>query len=118
MVRTVIIDGVQIKAPTDLKVGHFRLSKSGRVASGLMTMDIIAIKRRIDLTWAAISGKHLNVIIDVLDANTFYEVQYEDPKNVEGLTTMTAYVGDVNQTLFRSDGSRVWRNVTLPLIEQ
>jgi len=32
----ITIDGTQIKAPTGLKKGIFRISKSGRVASGKM----------------------------------------------------------------------------------
>lgn len=116
--NTVIIDGVAIKNPSNIDVGIFRLSKSGRLSSGKMTMEIIAQKRRIDLTWAAIRGTDLNQILDVLDANIFYNVQYVDPKDPDKLSTMIAYVGDINQTLHRTDGSRIWKNVTLPLIEQ
>jgi hypothetical protein len=114
----ITIDGTQIKSPTDLKIGIFRLSKAGRVSSGKMVMDIIAQKRRLDLTWEAIRGDHLNQILDLLDANTFYQVGYPDPKNPDAQTTITAYVGDINQTLFRTDWKRVWKGVTIALIEQ
>lgn len=112
------IDGVQIKSPSDLKAGTFRLSKSGRLSSGLMVMDIIAQKRRIDLTWKAISGKHLNLIVDLIDTNTFYTIEFPDPKRGGEMATMVAYVGDVNQTLFRTDGKYVWTDVTLGFIER
>jgi hypothetical protein len=112
------IDGTMIKSPTALKHGKFRLSKSGRLASGLMTMDIIAIKRRIDLSWEVISGKQMSNILDLLDANTFYTIEFPDPKDPFKQSTMTAYVGDVNLEYLRSDFDRVWKNITLPFIER
>jgi len=114
----ITLDGTTIKSPTGLKYGIFRLSKSGRLASGKMIMDVIAIKRRIDLTWASIQGNHLGDIIDLLDAKVFYTITFPDPKVAGGMASMSAYVGDVNLDFFRSDGNRVWKDVTLPFIEQ
>lgn len=114
----ITIDGTQIKSPSKLKPGIFRLSKSGRLASGKMTIDLIAIKRRIDLTWDAISGDDMAQILDLLDANVFYTVTFPDPKTPGAQATMKAYVGDINLDLFRNDGKRVWKGVTLPFIEQ
>lgn len=112
------IDGTQIKSPSSLKVGVYRLSKSGRVASGDMVMDIIAIKRRIDLTWKVISGKHLNQILDLLETSAFHTVEYPDPQTPGTLTTKIMYPGDSNQDLFRTDSNYYWRDVTLALIEK
>jgi len=114
----VTIDGFLLKTPSTISYGTYRISKSGRLASGLMTMDIIAIKRRIDLVWNSLSGAHLSDIIAMLDAKTFYTITFPDSKVAGGIATMTAYVGDVNLDLFRSDGSRIWKDVKLPFIEQ
>ena len=40
------INGTSIKEPTDFDVEKYKLSKSGRVASGKMTMEIIAKKKK------------------------------------------------------------------------
>lgn len=112
------VNGTQIKSPSTFKVGIFRLSKSGRLASGLMTMEIIAQKRRLDLTWEVISGSNLNAIIDILDSATFYSVEFPDPKINNFQNTLTMYVGDLNQELVKSVGDRVWKDVTISLIEQ
>lgn len=112
------VDGTTIKSPHKIKYGKFRLSKSGRIASGKMVMDIIAKKTRIDLTWLAISGDHLKAILDLLDANTFYQVEYPDPENPDAQTTKTMYVGDIAADLWRTEGKRVYRDITLPFIEQ
>jgi hypothetical protein len=114
----ITIDGTPIKSPHDYKVSIYRLSKSGRLSSGLMVMDIVAKKRRLDLKWLSIKGSDLNNLITLLDANTFYTVSYPDPVNPTGQSTMTAYVGDISQVLFYSDNNRVWKDVSIALIER
>ena len=112
------IDGVQIKTPTELKVGIFRLSKAERLASGKMVMDIIATKRRLDLSWEIIEDNELQKILDLLDSRVFHTVVYPDPQSGEEYT-ITAYVRDINQEIFQKRGGvRYWRGVTLALIEQ
>lgn len=112
------INGHIIKTPTELKVGVFRISKAERLANGDMSLDIIAVKRRLDCTWAVISAIELQQIMDILDSGTFYTVEYIDPKNGEA-GTITAYVGDINQSAwYRKDGIRFWKDVSLALIER
>jgi len=112
------IDGVKIKTPTELKVGIFRLSKAERLASGKMIMDIIAIKRRLDLSWEIIEDSELQTILNTLDTKVFHEVSYPDPQNGES-HTITAYVGDINQQIFQQrGGKRYWQKVSMSLIEQ
>lgn len=112
------IDGTQIKSPHKIKYGKFRLSKSGRIASGKMVMDIIAIKTRIDLTWLAINGDQLKSILDLLNANTFYQLEYPDPDDNTNQSTKTMYVGDIGADMWIPQGKKVYRDITLPFIEQ
>ncbi len=112
------INGQNIKTPTEVVVGVFRISKSGRLSDGSMAMDIIALKRRLDCSWALISSSDLQHLHGTLESQTFNAVEYVDPKNGEA-GTMTAYVGDINQSTFQvKDGVRYWRNVSLSLIEK
>jgi hypothetical protein len=112
------INGQVIKTPTELKVGVFRISKSNRLANGDMSMDIIAVKRRLDCNWTIISASELQQIMNILDSSTFYAVEYVDPKNDEA-GTIIAYVGDINQAVwFKRDGVRYWKDVSLSLIEK
>lgn len=113
------IDGVQIKSPHHLKPGIYRISDAGRVASGEMKMDVIAIKRKIELIWKVISGKHLKQILDLLETSAFHQVEYPDPQTPGTLTTKTMYVGDIPiDDLVRSDGSYYWKDVRIALIEK
>lgn len=113
-----MIDGITIATPTELKVGVFRLTKAERTASGKMVMEIIAVKRRLDLKWNIIKDTDLKQIMDLLDAKVFHTVTYPDPQTGEN-TTITCYTGDINMNAFRRIvNSRYYADVSLSLIEQ
>jgi len=111
------IAGVSVKAPTDLKIGRFDLSKSGRTASGKMMMEIIATKRRVDVVWKMIPDDELKKIIDTITANKpFFSLEYPD---AGGTKTMTCYAGDIATSLWHTkNGIRYWEEVSIPFIER
>jgi len=111
------IAGVSVKAPTDLKIGRFDLTKSGRTASGKMVMELIATKKRVDITWKMLPDNELQKIIDTITANKpFFTLEYPD---AGGTKTMTCYAGDINTTLwYTKNGIRYWEEVSIPFIEQ
>jgi len=111
------IAGTQVKAPTELKVGRFDISKSDRVASGKMVMEIIATKRRVDVVWKYIKDSDLQTIINTITANKpFFTLEYPD---AGGSKTMTCYSGDILTGLWHTkNGVRYWEEVTIPFIEQ
>lgn len=112
------INGTPIPDPTDLLVGIYRISKADRLADGSMAIDIIAIKRRVDCSWAVITGAEIKAIQDELDNGTFYSIEYVDPAHGE-THTMTAYVGDISQAAwFTRDGVRYWKDFSLSFIEK
>lgn len=112
-----MINGITIKTPTDLKVGVFRITKSERLASGKMAMEIIAIKRRLDMRYEIITDVELQKILNTLESRVFHTVTYPDPQNGEN-ATITAYAGDINYDVWQKVGNRYWRNVGISLIEQ
>lgn len=111
------INGITIKTPTDLKVGVFRITKSERLASGKMTMEVIAIKRRLNLRWEIITDTELQKIMNTLECRVFHTVTYPDPQKGED-ATITAYAGDINFDVWQKVGNRYWRNVSISLVEQ
>lgn len=112
-----IINGVTIKTPTELKVGVFRITKSERLASGKMVMEVIAIKRRLDMRWEIITDVELQKIMNTLESRVFHTVTYPDPQKGEN-ATITAYAGDINYDVWQKVGNRYWQNVSISLIEQ
>lgn len=112
-----MINGINIQTPTDLKVGVFRITKSERAASGRMIMEIIAIKRRLDMRWELITDIELQKILNTLESRVFHTVVYPDPQKGEN-ATITAYAGDINTDIWQKVGSRYWQNVSISLVEQ
>ncbi len=112
------INGITIKTPSHFKVSMFRItSNAERTASGKMKMDIIAIKRRLDLRYELISETELKKILDALESRTFHTVVYPDPQRGEN-AQIVAYAGDINTDAWQKVGNRYWRNVPIALIEQ
>ncbi|MBE3590013.1 MAG: hypothetical protein IMW98_04200 [Firmicutes bacterium] len=113
----ITIAGTPIVDPSEIKLGYFDLTKSSRTASGRMVMEIVATKRRLDLTWQKIADADLQAILDVIAAHKpFFVVTFPVPG---GTASMTAYVGDINTGLWYTVGGvRWWQDVSFALIEQ
>ena len=111
------IAGTTVKTPTELKIGRFDLSKSGRTASGKMVMDIVATKRRVDVVWKMLTDSELQTIIDTITANKpFFSLEYPD---TGGTKSMTCYAGDIVTSLWHTkNGVRYWEDVSIGFIEQ
>ncbi len=111
------IAGTTVKAPTELKIGRFDLTKSGRTASGKMVMELIATKKRVDITWKMLPDSDLKKIIDTItDNKPFFSLEYPD---AGGTQTMTCYAGDIVTSLWHTkNGVRYWEEVSIGFIEQ
>lgn len=115
-INGVAIDGVNVKQPSDVGVERYNLTKSGRVASGKMTMELIAKKRKLTIQYEVIGGIHLERLLSAIDSDAmFFPVTWQEMSNTY---TMTAYVGGIKYKRFRSDGVWYWKNLTFDLIEQ
>lgn len=110
------IDGTPIKNPTNFSIGSYKISKSERLASGLMTFETIARKRTFQFKYEAITGPELDVIFDLLDNdNNFYTLTYNDRGQTH---TAIVYTGAFKRDRFRTDSIEVWKNFDFQLIEQ
>ena len=111
------IADVSVKAPSEVKIGRFDITKSNRTASGKMVMEIIATKRRVDVVWKMLTDSELQTIIDTITANKpFFSLEYPD---AGGTKTMTCYAGDIVTSLWHTkNGVRYWEEVSIGFIEQ
>jgi hypothetical protein len=110
------IDGTTIKTPNHFEISRFNLTKSGRVASGKMTMEIIAQKRKFQFEYASMTGTELQNIINLIynPAKPFFTLGYTE----NGIAkTAVVYSGEIPATLLRSDIWQ-WTDVKFALIEQ
>jgi len=109
--------GTVVKPPSYFKIESYNLTKASRMSSGLMTMELIAKKRKFNFKYEVISGTHLDAIMAIVDNpdNIFFELSYQE----NGVTkTATVYVGAIPREKFRTGGEWYWRNFEFDLIEQ
>jgi hypothetical protein len=114
------INGVEIKVPSALKIQRFNLTKSGRVASGLMSMDLIAKKVKLEVNYEVLSGTEVRKIRDLIDGNDiFFDITFEEEDGT--LKTITGYAGAIDMDKYRTPrqgGGWYWKNVSFALIER
>lgn len=112
------INGVEIKPllPENLAVERYNLTKSGRVASGKMVMDIIAKKRRLELNYPVLSGTEFQQILDLIDGyDPFFTVEWLDHG---GWHSAVCYAGAIPQTFYRGNMGYYYKDIKFALIEQ
>jgi hypothetical protein len=119
MAQLITLGGQTIKAmdPGNFGIERYKLTKSGRVASGDMVMDLVAKKVKLTLKWEVLSGADLKTIADIVDSDTmFFETTYMDDNGE--IKTITVYSGALKYVAFRSDQGIYWRDVAVDLIQQ
>jgi hypothetical protein len=112
------LNNILIKQPAagNFTIQKYNLTKSGRVASGNMTMELIAKKRKFLFKYDVLSGTDLETIVSIIDTdNMFFTIDYVEDSIAK---SAIVYVGAINQDKFRTDGVWYWKNVTFDLIEQ
>jgi hypothetical protein len=115
-ISTLTINGLTVKKPTEQGYERYNLTKSGRVASGKMTMELVAKKRKFTFSYDCISGPDLDIILTAIDSDAmFFPLQYEENNIVK---TCTVYAGGIKYKKYRTDGIWYWKDLTFDLIEQ
>ncbi|MMZ45711.1 hypothetical protein D3C75_232990 [compost metagenome] len=112
------IDGVKIKHPGEGNFGQesYNLTKSGRVASGKMTIDLVAKKRKFTFRYEVISSIDLKVILNLIDGNKmFFKLTYIEDNVTRDCTV---YAGAIKKQLKRTGSVWYYVDVTFDLIEQ
>lgn len=110
------LNSIPIKRPTTFTIARFNITKATRLASGLMSMEIIATKRKFTFSYDAINADELQTILDILFGGTaFYTLEYVENNTTK---TVTVYSGATNQDLWRTGDKWIWHKVKFSLIEQ
>ena len=86
------INGVAIPAPSTFNPSIMDISNAERNANGMMIMEIIAQKQKLELAWDIIAADELKSILNLIDS-AFFQVEYPNPKTNK-TTTKTMYCGD------------------------
>lgn len=113
------VNGNEIASPDTYEVVVADLDASAnRSGNGTLFRDRVAVKRTINMSWSFLTGSQLSVLLNSV-SSVFFTVSYLDPVT-NGNKTGTFYVSDRNQGLAirQSDGTYVWKGVSLSFVER
>ncbi len=103
--------------PTELQVDYQDISKADRNANGLMIIERIATKVKLEIKYAYLEAGDLATILNAV-APTYYNVTYLDPKS-NSYKTGSFYCGD--RTVGMIDyinGNPRYKDLSFDLIER
>lgn len=117
--RTILqVNGVWIPDPSSLQWGIQSVSdeNAGRTTDGLMHVNLITRKRKLELEWVGVSFAVASEILNAVNPETF-NVTYLDALTNTRLTKKF-YVGDRTAMVYSySDGYKRYQNVAFNIIE-
>lgn len=114
------INNITVQEPSSLKYGEIYIhdEDSGRFASGLAYIGIIAEKRTLSLEWRSIRPAAAQTILGAVRSDQFFDVTYFEP-DANSYVTRTFYLGDRTvQFLQWFSGGEAYASLTFDLIER
>lgn len=106
---------VLLPSPQKFAITEREICREGRLASGKLVKDVIAVKRTFRLEYNILSATDLNTILTEYDRHTFLSFKYPD----RGVTkTATVAFTEMPRELFRTGAVEQWRNIVFTLVEQ
>lgn len=117
MVLSVKLNGTSIKRPSSFKIERYKVTNLQRLANGDMAGDLISKKRKFYFTYDAITSDDIQKILGIIwEINSiFYTLEYVEDNVVK---TATVYTGSMPDTLIRTGGCWVWKDVSIDFIEK
>ncbi len=72
------INGKTIKAPTEITISPEILDKVERTIDGTMVVDIVADKRKVDVSWDYLSKEDMTLLVKQISEDKFAEISFHD----------------------------------------
>lgn len=111
------INGWDVPAPTVMNVSLFHAHENtGRSASGSAVIDRSALKRRLELRWAHLSGENLAALLGKISG--FFDVVYPDPLDGQQRSMQCCCSESAGGILRIQDGKPVWTDVKMTWTER
>lgn len=112
------VNGTTIKTPSKLSVGIYDVSKNAdRNAEGTILIDRVAVKRKLEMEWPAMTNSEISTLLSAVTA-VFFSVTYPDPMTGAN-KTITCYVGDRTAPVHRMISNvPMWEGLKMNFIEQ
>lgn len=112
------LNTVTIPSPSSYSVNILDISKADRNANGEMILEIIATKRKLELSYNYLSNTDLSSLLSKFTGNTFFTMVY--PDTVTGAAKSGVfYVSDrKSEAIDYQSGVPRWKGISFSLIEK
>ena len=112
------VNGSPIATPQRCSVGVYDVSKTAdRNAQGDILIDRVAVKRKLEMEWGALSNSAISAILSAV-TSVFFTVTYPDPQTGSS-KTITCYVGDRTAPMLKyTSGTPYWEGLRMNFIEK
>lgn len=113
------VNGQSVPTPASMKLTVFDVSSTAdRNASGNVVIDRVGTKRKLELSWAYLSGEALSTLLRAIGTEVFFTVEYPDPVT-GGTNSIVCYTGDRSAGVLRiMDGKPIWTKIEMNWIER
>lgn len=113
----VSINGAELTGMTEYSVTYQKITKGDRDSTGLMHLDLVARKKKLQLKWCVISQAEASEMLSKFDSLLSFSCAYFDPKTGCN-NTITAYNSDPTiGMLVIEDGKAVYKEFAVDIIE-
>ena len=111
------VNGTTIKTPKRMAIGIYDVSKNAdRNAEGTIMIDRVAVKRKVECEWGALTNAEMSALLSACTA-VFFSVTFPDPQT-GGNKTMICYVGDRTAPVYKYNGTPLWEGLRMNFIEK
>ena len=111
------VNGTTIKTPKRMAIGIYDVSKSAdRNAQGDILIDRVAVKRKVECEWGALTNAEMSALLSACTA-VFFSVTFPDPQT-GGDKTITCYVGDRTAPVYKYNSTPLWEGLKMNFIEK
>lgn len=99
-------------------VGIYDVSSAAdRNAQGTIVIDRVAVKRKLEMEWGALTNAQISTLLSAV-TSVFFNVTYPDPQTGAN-KTISCYVGDRTAPVYREiSGVPLWEGLKMNFIEQ
>lgn len=114
------VNSVDIKTPQKCSVGIYDVAaKADRNAQGDILIDRVAVKRKLEMEWGAMTDAEISTLLSAV-TDVFFDVTYPDPVTA-AYKTIICYVGDRTAPVLKFDtgtSQPYWEGLKMNFIEK
>ena len=113
------VNGYIVKSPTEITISPEILDKVERTVDGTMVVDIIAKKRKVDVSWEYLSKEDMTTIVNQIGKDKFLEISFHDNSTGELVTMIARAEGMTYQLYYNWAKSKImWKAVSISFSER